>query len=75
MQNSTTQWVAYVQYGSYFRLYEWSLQACPMLIDGSMESEESACDVDYYNCEQQAELVQVAKELGNAYWPSEPPRD
>lgn len=71
MSTHTTKWVAYPEYGCYYRLQEYALQARPM------GSDESACDVDYYELDedQRSICLKIAAELGNAYWPSEPPRE
>lgn len=58
-----TSWVAYKQYGSYFRLYDNTLQACPMLTDGTMDSIESASDVDYSRCDDPNAMRKIAREL------------
>ena len=43
----TTTWKPFPQYGSYFRLFNGTLEACAMNRDGTMD-EESAYEVDWY---------------------------
>ncbi len=58
-------WKAYPQIGNYLRVVKWEgedcIQARPMMRDGSMSTEEEACDVD--------DWAQLYKDLFN------PPED
>lgn len=49
----STPWVGFHVFGCYYRLLNGHLQACPMLFNGDMESEESACDVDFYRLDEE----------------------
>ena len=63
-KKTNTQWYAYEEYGSYFRLENGVLLQCPMNTDGTRD--ESECEVDWergVSAEEMPRMKDIVKEL------------
>jgi hypothetical protein len=59
----TTEWLAFPEEGSFFRLLEGTLQQAPMLSEGGIDA-ETVCDVDFGSLEDKEYLKCRAIEAG-----------
>ncbi len=65
--NKTTNWVAYNEFGSFYRLKKGLLQFAPMFEDGSMDTDNIG-DVEFENISEQevVECDKIINQLNNA---------